>query len=69
MNDPSDNQWSIVLPTQTREWNIKDGDLHDIPLKEELVTFTAIEDNDEVDDDCICFRENSEGLWVDDNGS
>ena len=69
VNDPSDNQWSIVLPTQTREWNIKDGDLHDIPLEEELVTFTAIEDNDEVDDDCICFRENGEGLWVDDNGS
>ena len=45
------------------------GDLHDISLEKELVAFTQIQDNDEFDDDNICFRENGEGLWVDNNNN
>ena len=59
---PSDSQWSIVLPTQPKDYV---GDLHDISLEEELVAFTPTQDNDEFDDDTLCLRENGEGLWVD----
>lgn len=62
VEDPSDSQWSIVLPTQPKDYV---GDLHDISLEEELVAFTPTQDNDEFDDDTLCLRENGEGLWVD----
>ena len=67
VNDPSDSQWSVVLQTQTRDWKIQDSELEDIPLEGELVTFNQRQDNDEVDDDSICFRENGEGVWIDYN--
>ena len=65
VNDPLDNQWSIVLTTPTKEWNTKDGDLHDIPIEEESIIFTSPICNDEIDDDGVCLRDNCEGLWID----
>ncbi|XP_062089101.1 uncharacterized protein LOC133795662 [Humulus lupulus] len=65
VDDPANKQWSVVLTTQSRNWNGNDGDLHDIPLVGQHVTYTLPENDDQIDGDSSCCRENGEGLWID----
>ncbi|XP_062074808.1 uncharacterized protein LOC133778801 [Humulus lupulus] len=65
VDDPANKQWSVVLTTQSRNWNSNDGDLHDIPLVGQHVTYTLPENDDQIDGDSSCCRENGEGLWID----
>ncbi|XP_062085629.1 uncharacterized protein LOC133791727 [Humulus lupulus] len=65
VDDPANKQWSVVLTTQSRNWNSNDGDLHDIPLVGQHCTYTLPENDDQIDGDSSCCRENGEGLWID----
>lgn len=68
--DPSEKQWSVVVPTQPIDWRDKESCAHDLPLLQQLVTipepqFTEGPIDDGVDDEDICSRFVGDGVWVD----
>ncbi|XP_062086136.1 uncharacterized protein LOC133792244 [Humulus lupulus] len=56
VNDPSNKQWSVVVPTQLIDWRDKENDLTEYPI------------DDGVDDDDVCLRFDGDDISMADPG-